>query len=248
MFRTALIATVLAASFSAQAEIITQEVSFGTQGSYIDTPLGALNESLFIDRFDSTLGTLESVTVHVEAQIDSAGSSQNISEANGRADVGIVLLTDWLVSNEDTGFSYTLLEGSSTTPILSAESSPENVFTLIPETDEDTFTYSLSTGLLSQTINVLDMAFFSTDEGTEQLDFVFSTFANTNINNDVESGTGRFVNSFNSGTYGKLVVEYNYSESDQNASASEVHEPAMAGLMALPLAFMALRRRNKKRS
>ena len=96
-------ATLMATTTFAQAGLISQDVSFGEQGSVTELPLGNLNETLSLNRFDASLGTLDSVTLRLFGQIDSSGTSQNVSEANGRANVGIFLFTDWQVNNDNIG-------------------------------------------------------------------------------------------------------------------------------------------------
>ena len=247
MLKRILITAVLAATcLSAQASVITSSDSFGTQNSVEDKPLGFLNETVSIDKFDASLGLLTSVTLTFRGQIDSIGSSQNVSDADGRAGVGIFLYNDWQVSNASIGLEHVFISGSTTSAALYAESSPENTFTLISGTNQDTFTYDLSTSLLSADYMFSDgLDMFVADDETGVLDFAFTTFANTNINNDVESGTGKFLNSFNSGTFGEVVVTYNYKESELPSNATAVSEPAMAGLMGLSLLLLGFKRRKR---
>ena len=226
-------AVLMAATGYANAGIISQDVSFGTLGSSTDVQLGG-SQSLMIDRFDSSIGLLDSVTIQLFGQIDSSGSSQNVSEADGRADVGIFLISNWGVNNQDVGFSHTFQDANFSTPFLTDESSPEGTYTLSPDTPEDTFSYSLSSGLLQAAYNSFDVDLFTTANDTDPLEFIFSAFANTTIDNDVESGTGRFVNSFNSGNYGRITVDYNYSESVPE-EATSVSEPASAAILGLGL-------------
>jgi len=243
MIKKILLTSLLVAASSANAAIVTQEASFGTQGSPFDLILGNLNQTLSFERFDSSLGDLQNVTVSLYGQIDTVGSSVNVSESNGRAGAGIYIFSDWKVSS-NVGATHVFESASFSTPILSSESSPEGTFTLVSNTVNDTFNYALSTGLRQATLDNFDTNLFTSESGTNTIDFIFSTFANTNIDNDVQAGTGVFTNSFNSGTYGKALIEYNYTLVPDKESGvdAEVNAPATGMLLATSLAFIGYRR------
>jgi len=204
---------------------------FGTQGSESDVNIGVLNETLSIAGFDTSLGTLQGVNIMVYAQMDSEGTSQNLSIANGRADIGIYLFSDWKVTTSVAN-NYTFLN-SSFSPFLSASSSLPGVYTMIPGGD-DTFNYDLTTGELSTSLTGINLSEFISGN---VVDFVFSAWALTFIANEVESGTGEFTNVFSTGSWGKVVVTYNYSE---------VPEPTSIMLMILSLIFLISRGKSLK--
>lgn len=228
------IAGLFLASTNASAGIIYQEVSFGNQGSSNDVEIGFLNEILSINAFDTTLGTLSGVDITVFGQMDSTGSSQNQSVANGRADIGISIFQDWKVSTNvanDFVFRSALVN-----PFLSASSAPVGTFDLITGTTNDTFTYGLSSGELSASLTGVDLSAFTLGS---DIDFNFTGFAQTVITNNVDSGTGFFRNSFQTGSWGKVAVSYTYA-------ATSVPEPSTSAILALGLMGLASRRYKKR--
>jgi hypothetical protein len=235
-----IIAGLLLVSANATASVITQEVSFGTQGSHVDVAIGALDETLFVDSFDTSLGNLTAVNITVASQMDSIGSSQNQSEADGRAEVGITLFQDWKVTTS-AAEDY-IFKGASFTPYLGDSSSPVDTYTLITGTDNDTFNYNLSSGELHTTLTNVDIEAFKTGE---DIGFNFSGFVQTTITNSVESGTGYFLNSFQTGSWGQVEVEYVYTSKAEVVSR-EVPEPATAGVFALGTLLLGARRFKKK--
>ena len=222
-------AAALCLSSNAFAGMMTVSDSFGSQGSTTDVSVGMLNETLSVAGFDTSLGFLTGVSVAVFGQMDSEGSSQNASAADGRADVDIVLGSNWAVS---AAGADNFLFGSAGTVLASEQSSPTGNFDLSPG---EIFTYDLSSGEQSGAMNVTDFSAFTSGSA---VDFLFSAFAITNILNDVESGTGFFTNSFKTGSWGKVEVTYTYT--------SEVPEPASIGILALGLMGLGLRNKRKK--
>ena len=208
--------TVLAGSYNVAA-------SFGTQGSSSDVNIGVLNETISIAGFDSSLGYLTGVNITVFGQIDSEGSSQNLSVANGRADIGIYLFTDWKVTT--TAANHHTFLSSSLSPFLSGSSSAPGVYTMIPGGD-DTFDYDFTTGELSSALNGINLSEFISGS---VVDFIFSAWALTFIANEVESGTGEFTNVFSTGSWGKVEVTYTYAE---------VPEPTSITLMIFALILL----------
>lgn len=232
-----LLSSSLLLSLNASAGIITEVASFGTQGSSTDIRIGNLNETLTINSFDTTLGTLTGVDITVFGQINSRGSSQNVSNANGRADIGIQLFRDWSVSSlvADT---HVFQSANFSTPFLSASSAPAGVFNLIPNSANDTFSYDLTSGELSASLANINLAAFTTGSN---ISFLFSAFANTAINNDVASGTGQFTNTFQTGSWGKVEVKYTFDE------IATVSEPGTFALFGLTLAGLAFARKKKQK-
>lgn len=220
-----------------QASVITQTGQFGTQGSPTDIPLGFINQTISLDGFDSALGTLESVLLTFSSQVDAEGSSKNVSTAAGRADIGIFFFSDWAASG--AGQNYTFQSANFGVPALYAESAPENTFNLLPNTASDTFSYALTSGLLGFTFDLTDAGSLANFIDTGSLDFLFSGFGTTNINNDVQSGTGVFTNTFNAGVFGRIDLVYNYSETPP----TQVSAPATGALMALSLGMIGFMRK-----
>ena len=128
-------AIVAATTMPIKAAIITQEVSFGEQGSPFDVAdVSPLSESVFIDAFDQTLGTLNAVNIMVYGQIDSEGRSVNGSSEPGRTDVNIFLASNWQVSSS-VADTFIFEPANFINPLVSAQSSPEGTFTMIPGED-----------------------------------------------------------------------------------------------------------------
>mgnify|MGYP000692598830 FL=1 len=217
------------ASSNAFAGMMTVSDSFGSQGSTTDVPVGALNETLSVAGFDTSLGILTGVSISIFGQMDSEGSSKNVSAADGRADVSILLGSDWSVSTAAAD-DYTFGNGGAV--LANDQSSPAGNFDLSPS---EIFTYDLSSGLQSAVMTGVDLSAFTTGN---MVDFVFSALALTYINNDVESGTGTFENTFQTGSWGKVEVTYTYT--------SEVPEPASIAILALGLMGLGLRQKQKQ--
>ncbi len=217
------------AATSASAALITQTGSFGTQGSSTNVAMGALNEKITIAGFDATLGNLTNVSVTVFGQLDSAGASQNTSAANGRADVAINIFQDWKVSttaaNDHIFQSFTL-------SYLTDQSSAAGNFDLATN---DTFSYGISSGELSSSLSGVNLSDFLAGP----VEFDFTGFAQTNINNSVDSGTGAFINSFATGSWGKVDVAYTY---DASTPPSSVPAPGTLALLGLGLLAMRARK------
>lgn len=234
-----LLASSILFSLNASAGVITEVASFGTQGSSTDVQIGSLNEVLSIDGFDTTLGTLTGVDITVYGQLDSEGSSQNVSLANGRADVGIKLFQDWTVTTTAAD-DHVFQSADFVNPFLQASSSAPGVYDLVPNSQNDTFSYDLSSGELSASLNNVNLSAFTL--GTS-VDFLFTAFATTSIDNDVESGTGFFTNTFQTGSWGKVEVAYTYTAAP---TPTPVSEPATLALFGLTVAGLAFARKKKQ--
>lgn len=223
-------------SASAQADLISHESSFGTQGSSTDvTELSPLAQTLQINAFDKSLGDLTGVKITVFSQIDSAGSSTNDSAENGRADVEILLTDDWMVSTSAAD-NFTFGEASFDA-LVSDQSSAPGTFTL---GTGDSFEYGISTGEISSMLTNIDINAFLGDNPVE---FFFSTDARTNLNNVVDGGTGTFTNMFSTGAWGRVVAEFEYTAA---ASQVMVNAPSTLGVAGLGLFAVAFVARRKK--
>jgi hypothetical protein len=222
-----LLALITAFSFSAQAAVVTQEDSFGTQGSTTDVgQLSPLSQMLTINPFDSSLGELVGVTLRVFGQINSMGSSTNNSSEAGRTEAAIFLAEDWMVSSSaaDDGI---FASANNVDALISAQSSPAGTFTMIPGDASDTFEYDITTGELSFELMNVDLSAFL---GDNPIEFLFTTDARTTLFNQVEAGTGNFSNDFSTGAWGRIVAEFNYTTDIVSVAA-----PATLGLVGLSL-------------
>ncbi|MFT5179349.1 choice-of-anchor E domain-containing protein [Alteromonas sp.] len=228
-------AIIAATTMPIKAAIITQEVSFGEQGSPFDVAeVSPLSESVFIDAFDQTLGTLNAVNITVYGQIDSEGRSVNGSSEAGRTDVDIFLASNWQVSSS-VADTFVFEQANFVNPLVSAQSSPEGTFTMIPGEDSAEFEFDVTTGERSGMLANVDLSAFLA--GTP-IEFLFSTDARTNLFNQVDGGTGSFTNEFSTGSWGKVFVEFDYAP-----TVTSVSEPAAFSLFGAGLLFLLSNRR-----
>lgn len=236
--KKSIVISLLLTSLNAFAGIISQEVSFGQQGSTTDVPIGSLNQVLSISAFDTTLGTLTDVNITVSAQMDNDGSSQNQSIADGRADIGIFVYQNWQVTT-NVAIDHVFRAASFGLPFLIDSSAPLGTFNLVTGTSSDTFTYNLSTGELNAVLQGVDISAFTLGN---DIDFNFTGFVQTNITNNVDSGTGYFLNSFQTGSWGKVSVEYVYEEE----GLTPIPEPSTLAILGLGLMGLCSRRKKFK--
>lgn len=224
----------LLVSTNSFAEIITQtqEVSFGEQGSTTNVSLGILNETLSVSAFDTALGVLRDVRITVFGQIDNKGSSKNISDGDGRASVSLMLSQAWQVT---TSGADTFVFNQFASTLVSAQSSePGNYDLITGHAQLDTFNFRLSTDERSGGFTGVDKSAFTTGN---DIDFNFRASAITNIQNNVNSGTGYFVNSFETGSWGKVKVEYIYD--------TDVPEPTTIVILGLGVMGLVLNRKKQ---
>jgi hypothetical protein len=109
---------------------------------------------------------------------------------------------------------------------------------MIPNTDSATFNFDVTTGEQSGFLANLDLDAFL---GTAPIEFTFSTDAQTIIRNVVDGGTGSFLTSFSTGSWGRIVAEYNFTAS----SPAEVSAPASVSLAALVVGLVGYARRRR---
>lgn len=240
-----LIASLLLASTNTLASAITLFDSFGTQGSTNDVAIASLNQTISLDASDilnDNQGTLTDIVVTIISQIDSEGRSRNVSIENGRAQATIDLTEDLQVSSNLFSNSIVLLSEDADEPILTSQSSEENVFTLLGTNESEgradtQFDYRISTNELRQEFTLTDLSALSSI--TDNIfNFNFTTIATTRIDNDVASGTGEFVNSFQTGAFGSVELSFTFDD-------VEVSEPTTLAIFALGLLGLASRRYKK---
>ncbi|MCP4985085.1 MAG: choice-of-anchor E domain-containing protein [Colwellia sp.] len=174
---------------TAQAGIITQVESFGTQGASENSSfgLGKLNHDLTLDAFDSTLGTLDKVVVTFKGQIDSVGSVTNNSSDTALSEVRLVLLGAWGVNDHEFDSGKLYSTGSNT--IKAGE----------------TFNYSYSSGERLHTIE-MDPTLFMND-----VTFKYKARLSAQSWNMTNSGTAAFINRSSTATWGEINAQYHYT-------------------------------------
>jgi hypothetical protein len=231
MKKTFIVAALLLATSSAFAGVITETGTFGTQGSSTDVPLGTLASTISINAFDTLLGTLTGVDITVFGQIDVVGSSTNTATADGRAEVALDIRSPWQVSTSAAN-DYTF-QGQ-TFGYLTDESSASG----FDMASGDTFNFALTSGELSSALTGVNLAAFTTGSAVA---FNFSGLPTTALTNSLESGTGDFINNVATGSWGKVVVNYTYTEKP----TTSVSEPGTLAILALGLVGFAASRKKK---
>ncbi|MCP4059135.1 MAG: choice-of-anchor E domain-containing protein [Pseudoalteromonas sp.] len=186
-----LAAILLICASTAQAGVITQTKSFGTQGATKDADfgLGRLAHTVTLDAFDSKLGTLNKVVVTLKGQIDSAGSVTNESESVSYSKVSLNLMGSWGVNEYafDCGELYSTNTGGYT-----IESG-------------GTFEYNYSSG---EQIYTLDM---DPELFTDDVHFKYYARLYTQFINITKSGSSRFINQNSTATWGEVTAKYFYT-------------------------------------
>ena len=222
----------LLVSTNSFAEIFTQteEDSFGVQGSTDNVSVGKLDETLSISAFDEALGTLTGVTVTVFGQIDSIGYIENKSVANGYASVFLAFSQAWGGSTTAAD-DWVFEDASFDPPYYEEESDLLGNSTLTG----DQFIYGFTTHEYEKELTGVDISAFTTGD---DIDFTFGAKMFTHHTIEVESGTGVYESAFQTGSWGKVKVEYEYT-------TGEVPEPST--IVILGLGVMGLFLNRKKR-
>jgi len=238
LLKTIFVISMVISAGKVSAAVISFSDSFGTQGSSTDVSVnGSFLETLEIQGFDSSLGTLTGVSINVSAQLDSTGSSKNVSDADGRAEVGIFMILPFKVSSDFTN-DFTLIAADAVNPYVDEKSAPPSTYNLIPNTANDTFIYSLTTGQINGSLSENNLSDFITDNVIE---FDFEAFVNTDIDNQVNSGTGTFINTFTTAAWGMIDVTYTYE-----TSMVTVPAPNTLGIFGLILVGLVVTRSRVK--
>ena len=224
----------LLVSTNSFAEIFTQteEDSFGVQGSTDNVSVGKLDETLSISAFDEALGTLTGVTVTVFGQMDSTGYIENKSVASGYASVFLAFTQAWGVS---TTFADAVVfePAAFVPPIFEAESDLLGNSTLTG--DQFQYEYHSTEQKYDIQVGVADFSAFTTGD---DIDFTFGADMLTHHTITVLSGTGVYESAFQTGSWGKVKVVYEYT-------TGEVPEPST--IVILGLGVMGLFLNRKKR-
>ncbi len=224
-------ATLLLASSSAFAGMISHTDSFGTLGSNTDALIigNSFNETISLTGFDNNLGTLTGVEISVEGQLTTGGFIQNNSTDQARADYKVNIASDWQV-NTAAADNYTFAAADFLNPLLSGESSASG-FTL---NADEKFNFHQSTALINQSLTNVDLAAFTTGN---PVDFNFSAIVFTTGQAFINSGVSSFIGEFSTATYGQVTVSYTYD------AVSDIPEPTSIALLALGLVGFSLRKK-----
>ena len=176
------------------------------------------------------------VSLMVYSQITSQGSSTIHSLSDGRTDVGIFLSADWKVQSS-VADDFTFASANNVFALIEAQSAASGLFTMQPG---DTFDYDITTGEISSMLTNTDISAFL---GSNPIDFMFSTFARTEMsiqNHPQQGGLVLFSSSFSTAAWGRVVAEFEYTP-----SSVTVAEPSTIGIFGLSLAGMALMMRRR---
>ena len=213
------------ASTNVLAALITSEDSFGVYGSSTAMDVDQESAVLSIAGFDTSLGTLTGVSLTAYSQINATGTSQNNTLENGQTVVSLGTRGNWEVLSGVAGGVFE--RGSA--HIDFAVSSDPGIFDMDPG---EVFNFDLSNAR-SADMSIFDYSAFTTDD---MIGFRFYFGAETVIRNFVESGRETFLNTSNTGAWGKIVATYSYEP-------APVPEPGALILLSAGLLGFGLRRK-----
>jgi hypothetical protein len=223
--------TLLLASSSAFAGIITQTGEFGEIGSSTTSLIEGqnFNEMISIAGFDGSYGTLTGIEINVQSQITTGGYIVNDSTELGRANYSVTIASDLMVSTEAAD-NHSFVSGSFMTPLLSGASSTSG-YTLAAG---EQFEFHQSSDLFSYNLTNVDLTAFLSGP----VDFVFSAFVFTNAQAGINSGVNEFKGLFTTASFGKVTVSYTYDD-----ITTSVPEPTSIAILALGLVGLRLRKK-----
>lgn len=209
-------------AFTAGAQAAT--VSFSDSTAHVVTELETATSSLDFGQFDSSLGTLNSISIELSGESISSSALENTSAQNQRFSFVSDLEWEFEVlagsGNFLTGFTTALADTGGRISLASGATT-----ILGPNTDTGSFTVNIAAADFGQFIGGGNAAVGCNT-------FTGSTFSGGggNIAN-VQSTTGSCAG----------AITYDYT-----ASSVSVPEPASLALLGLGLGFMGFTRRNKK--
>ncbi|MCP4059910.1 MAG: choice-of-anchor E domain-containing protein [Pseudoalteromonas sp.] len=196
---------------TAQAGIITQTKSFGTQGVALDSKygLGSVLEVLKVDEFDSTLGTLERMTVTIKSQIDAKGSITNKSDTAGYGSVALKLTNLWNLNGYDfitrdwfANLPWYYKHGYYERVLFSADSGGYSI------DPDEVFEYEYSSGEL---VFHLDLGKGVTASDPTAGIFRFEADMCTVFINETSGGSSAFINQGDASMWGEITTQYHYT-------------------------------------
>ena len=236
-----LAATMMLAVYTANAGIITFSDTFGTAGDHNDVTLsGAFSTPLVISQFDTLGGTrtLTNVEIAVESQIISIGSSQNASTTSelGYASFGLSYNAPWQITSGGAADTF-IFEAASFSEHYFKESDPSKANTLAVGESLD---FDYDTSLRSGSLSGISFAAFVAGDVT----LAFSASVAPIFINTTAGGSSVFINTLDSGIYGKYDVTYTW----MTTPSISVNEPGSLALLGASILCLGMLRRKTIRT